>query len=1797
MAAAVVLKSVTSRAPLRYVGLIPVYKLALLVTSRPLAGSIWMLLFLGGTLRLHGAGGAPVTDNFNSSTLNTSLWTFVNPVGNGSFSMTGTNLLLSVPAGSNHDPSFGSTDNAVRVVQAIGNVNVDVTVKFDSIPTLQYQFQGMLVEQDSQNYLRFQFGSTGSSLIANASKILSGNETGVLGASISLPAGTKSLWLRVQRSANLWTQSWSPDGSTFHSIGSFNQALTVVDLGPFAGNYNANSAPAFAASIDYFLSGTGPDLTLAKSHTGGFTQGQTGAAYTLTANNIGTGATSGMVTVTDTLPTGLTATAIGGTGWTCTLASLNCTRSDSLAAGGSYPAITLTVNVAGNAPASVTNTAAVAGGGETNTSNDTASDPTTITAPATPDLTLTKSHTGNFTQGQTGAAYTLTAKNIGTGATTGTVTVTDTPPTGLTATAIGGTGWVCTLTSLNCTRSDTLGAGSSYPAITLTVNVAGNAPASVTNTGGVAGGGETNTANDSASDPTTITAPATPDLTLTKSHTGNFTQGQTGAAYTLTAKNIGTGATSGMVTVTDTLPTGLTATAIGGTGWVCTLTPLNCTRSDTLGAGSSYPAITLTVNVAGNAPASVTNTGSVAGGGETNTANDSASDPTTITAPPTPDLTLTKSHTGNFTQGQTGPAYTLTVKNSGTGATSGTVTVTDKLPTGLTATAMGGTGWTCTLASLNCTRSDNLAAGSSYPAITLTVNVAGNAPASVTNTCGVAGGGETNTANNSASDPTTIIAPAGGAPVTDSFNSSTLNTSLWTFVNPVGNGSFSMTGTNLLLSVPAGSNHDPSFGGTDNAVRVMQTIGNVDLDVTVKFDSIPTLQYQFQGMLVEQDSQNYFRFQFASTGSSLIANASTILARNENGVLGATISPPAGTTSLWLRVQRSGNLWTQSWSSDGTTFHSIGSFTQALTVVDLGPFAGNYNANSAPAFAASIDYFLSGTGPDLTLTKSHTGSFTQGQTGGSYTLTANNIGTGATSGMVTVTDTLPTGLTATAIGGTGWTCTLASLNCTRSDSLAAGGSYPVISVTVNVAGNAPASVTNTAAVAGGGETNTSNDTASDVTTITAPATPDLTLTKSHTGNFTLGQTGAAYTLTAKNIGTGATSGMVTVTDTLPTGLTATAMGGTGWVCTLASLNCTRSDTLAGGGSYPAITLTVNVADNAPANVTNTGNVAGGGETNTANDSASDPTAIAAPTGGGPTSDNFDASILNTTLWTFINPLGDGSFSLNGSNLLLFVPQAAQHDAGSAGDQTVRVMQSISNVDFEVEVRFQTAVMFAFQRQGVIVEQDSNTYLRFDITNDGTTPRLSAYSFVSGSPTAQVDIPIASSGPPFWLRVKRFGNSWIESYSIDGVTFTSAASFSFGMNVNGIGPFAGNSGSALPAFAASVDYFFNTASKVSNLDGPLTFQRVVIDPNPPPTLLEKVLADIDGDGRLDAVIGFGNPPNTSTGMGIAWYEFPHSGIPTDPWLKHIILASGSMYEDATALDVNGDGAIDIIASFDGGEIDWFENPRGHGGNPATAPWIRHFIGNGSGENNMAVADIDGDGKLDLVTNAFVFFQNSPTSWSPVKLNRTSNGMALLDIGSGLGAINIVGMGNAPSFPFIWLENPREKGGNARTDPWIVHVIGPGYDNNGEFTTFAAADVNGDGRMDVITAISEPTTPTPAPIYWWEAPADRRNGSWIPHIVSPAYLDVHNVRTADMDGNGTADIIVGEQEQSTLRRVAVFYNDGQGNFTQQILSSGSGHNQVVGDTLKRGALDILNAPHGYSGALHPVELYLNQSKPIR
>ncbi|HLJ47454.1 MAG TPA: FG-GAP-like repeat-containing protein, partial [Bryobacteraceae bacterium] len=128
-----------------------------------------------------------------------------------------------------------------------------------------------------------------------------------------------------------------------------------------------------------------------------------------------------------------------------------------------------------------------------------------------------------------------------------------------------------------------------------------------------------------------------------------------------------------------------------------------------------------------------------------------------VTSPAVASLTISKSHTGNFNAGGSG-SYTITVANQvSAGPTNGVVSVMDNAPAGITVTAMNGTGWSCTSLP-SCTRSDPLAAGQSYPPLTVAVSIAANTPATLTNSATTSGGGS---ASATATDPTTIAAATG----------------------------------------------------------------------------------------------------------------------------------------------------------------------------------------------------------------------------------------------------------------------------------------------------------------------------------------------------------------------------------------------------------------------------------------------------------------------------------------------------------------------------------------------------------------------------------------------------------------------------------------------------------------------------------------------------------------------------------------------------------------------------------------------------------------------------------------------------------------------------------------------------------------------------------------------------------------------------------------------------------------------------------------------------------------------------
>jgi uncharacterized repeat protein (TIGR01451 family) len=175
----------------------------------------------------------------------------------------------------------------------------------------------------------------------------------------------------------------------------------------------------------------------------------------------------------------------------------------------------------------------------------------------------------------------------------------------------------------------------------------------------------------------------------------------------------------------------------------------------TLQSGNGPPeTITVGVKPAGLAPGIYTFNVTMA---YYNVSSGGVTVPVTLTVTGTPPFVLSISctHSGNFVAGQLSAAYTVVVSNSAGGPTSGTLTVTDTLPTGLALASMTGSGWSCTGAT--CSRSDGLAAGSAYPPITVWVNVSANATSPVTNTVSVSGGLAVTATG---ADATTIL-PAG----------------------------------------------------------------------------------------------------------------------------------------------------------------------------------------------------------------------------------------------------------------------------------------------------------------------------------------------------------------------------------------------------------------------------------------------------------------------------------------------------------------------------------------------------------------------------------------------------------------------------------------------------------------------------------------------------------------------------------------------------------------------------------------------------------------------------------------------------------------------------------------------------------------------------------------------------------------------------------------------------------------------------------------------------------------------------
>jgi uncharacterized repeat protein (TIGR01451 family) len=745
-------------------------------------------------------------------------------------------------------------------------------------------------------------------------------------------------------------------------------------------------------------------------------------------------------------------------------------------------------------------------------------DPVLLGLFAVADLSVTKTD-GVATAVPGGSVtYTITASNAGPDPVTG-GTVADTFPAVLTCTwtCVGAGGGTCTASgsgNINDTVNLPAGASVTY---TATCAVSSSATGTLTNTATVSGGavGDSNPANNSATDTDTLTPQANLGITKTDGVTTATAGGS--VTYTITASNAGPSNATG-ATVADTFPASLTCawTCVGAGGGTCTASGSgNINNTVNLPSGGS---VTYTASCAVSAAATGTlsNTATVtapAGVTDPTPGNNSATDTDTVGAQA--DLAITK--TDGVTTATPGGSvtYTITASNAGPSNATG-ATVADTFPASLTCawTCVGAGGGTC--------------AASGSGNINGTVNLPAGGSVTYTASCTVSAAATGTLANTA-----TVTAPAG---VTDPAP---------------GNNSATDTDTvaaSADLSVTKTDAFDPAVGGI-----------NFNYTITV-----------------------------TNAGPSPAASVSL------------SDPLPAGTTFVSLSSPAGWSCTTPAVGAGGTVTCSnaslaVGSAVFTLTVA-IAPSTTGTISNTATVSSTTTDpnpgnnsataTTLIGSAADISVTKVDTPDPVQAGANLTYTITVGNAGP-SNAPTVSLSDTLAPGTTFVSLSSPGgWSCTTpavgagGTVTCTN-PSLPLGSA--VFTLTVQVASSVPSGtvISNTATVTEvASDLNPGNESATATTTVTAAPSPaTVTGTKTAAGTFQPGST-VTYTIVLNNSGTGTQQDNPgnELTDVLPPSLTlvsATATSGAA-VATVGTNTVTWNGSIPAGGS---VTITIQATIN------------------------------------------------------------------------------------------------------------------------------------------------------------------------------------------------------------------------------------------------------------------------------------------------------------------------------------------------------------------------------------------------------------------------------------------------------------------------------------------------------------------------------------------------------------------------------------------------------------------------------------------
>jgi uncharacterized repeat protein (TIGR01451 family) len=492
------------------------------------------------------------------------------------------------------------------------------------------------------------------------------------------------------------------------------------------------------------------DLAIVKSASPSPVLAGNALTYSLAATNLGpSNATE--VTITDTLPAGVTYTSATSSQGTVSQAAGTVTVNVGNLADGAGATATILVTVGPSIRGTITNTAVISGyEPDPNPANNTSTVNTLVTAEA--DLAIFKTATPFPAVAGSALTYTLTASDLGPSDATG-VTVSDTLPAGVAyVSAATSQGTVSQAGGTVTVNVGSVASGASATA-TILVTVDPGTRGTITNTAVVSGNEfDPNLANNTATVTTMVSAEA--DLAIVKSASPNPVIAGNSLSYSLTASDLGPSDGTGVI-ITDTLPAGVKyVSAASSQGTVSEAGSTVTVNVGNLAQGAKATA-TILVTVNPSTRGSVTNTAVVSGNEpDPNLTNNTAS--VTTQVDPLDDLSITKTASASSVKIGALLTYTLTASNSGPSDGTG-VLITDALPTNLTYDSVESTAGTVRESGGTITVDiGNLAAGAT-DTVTIVVTVT-SGTGSFTNTADISGNEpETTLANNSASVTTFII--------------------------------------------------------------------------------------------------------------------------------------------------------------------------------------------------------------------------------------------------------------------------------------------------------------------------------------------------------------------------------------------------------------------------------------------------------------------------------------------------------------------------------------------------------------------------------------------------------------------------------------------------------------------------------------------------------------------------------------------------------------------------------------------------------------------------------------------------------------------------------------------------------------------------------------------------------------------------------------------------------------------------------------------------------------------------------